>query len=106
MSGVTWWERDIGTLLEQVYEDGTVVDTLTQCGLLNYLHIRLMHSTNMLLDKLVKFWDREAKCLIIQEDRIDIKILDIYFLAGLPMLGVIGDTTPKLTHGVLVDDLC
>ena len=31
---------------------------------------------------------------------------DVYFFTGLPMLGVISDTTPKLSHGETLDDLC
>ena len=83
-----------------------MVDTLSHCGLLKYFQIPLMCSTKCLLDKMVRFWDLDAEFFIIQEERIEITLIDIYFLIMLPMLGVIDDTMPKLTHGVSLDNLC
>ena len=52
------------------------------------------------------FWDIRVECFIIQGQHLDIMLQDIYILMRLLMLGVIGDTSPNLSHGETLDDLC
>ena len=88
-----------------MHDDPAVQDFLSQSGLWNFFQIPLMRSTKLLLDKIVIFWDREAECFIIQDERIEITLRDVYFLNGLPVLGMITNTMPKLTQGVSLDYL-
>ena len=43
---------------------------------------------------------------MIQEHRVEITLLDVYFLTGLPMLGVIGDLVLVLHQGETLEELC
>ena len=74
MPRVEWWERDIRDLIDEVDEDGAVHDTLTQSGLLNFFQIPLMCSTNLLMSKLVIFWDRDVECSTKQGERLEITL--------------------------------
>ena len=58
------------------------------------------------MNKLVIFWDRYSKCFIIQGERLEITLWDVYFMTSLPPLVVIGDISSKLSRGVLMDGLC
>ena len=51
-------------------------------GIMKHFQILLMRLIKLLLDKLVSFWDQDVECFIIQEERIEITLLDIYFLLG------------------------
>ena len=64
-----------------------------------------MWSLRLLLGTLVVFSDVGVECFIIQGKHLEIALQDVYFLTGLPMLGVIGDTPPKLSHGDTLDDV-
>ena len=59
----------------------------------------------ILLETLVGFWDTNAECFIIQGERLKIMLQDFYFLDGIPMLGVIGNTMPKHSDKETLDDL-
>ena len=37
---------------------------------------------------------------------MEIMIRDVYFLTGLPMLGVVGDMTQKIPHRETLEELC
>ena len=37
---------------------------------------------------------------------IEITLVDVYFLTGLPMLGVVGDLAPVLSWGQTLEELC
>ena len=65
-----------------------------------------MRSTKLLRYKLVSYLDQEVECFMIHGEWLEITLHDVYFLKGLPILGVIDDTTPKLPRGVSMDDLC
>ena len=58
-------ERYIGDLINEVEKDEAIHDMLTLCGMLKVFQIPLMHSIKLLLNKIVRFWDRDAKCFII-----------------------------------------
>ena len=54
----------------------------------------------------MSFWDVGGECFIIQGQHVEITLRDVYFLTGLPMLGVFGNMAPKLSHGESLDDIC
>ena len=43
---------------------------------------------------------------MIQGQRVEITLLDVYFLTGLLMLGVVGDLLLVLSHGEMLEELC
>ena len=75
-------------------------DTLAHCGLLKFMWIPLMKSLRLLLQTLVIFWDVEEEAFLFQGQGIEITLADVYFLTGLPMLGVVGDLALVLSQGV------
>ena len=81
-------------------------DIVALCGILKLFEIPLMCLEKLLLNKLVSFWDRHLECLIIQGERLEITLRDVYLFTSLPLLGIIDDISRKLPRGVLMDDLC
>ena len=65
-----------------------------------------MKSLHLLLQTLVRFWDAEEVVFLFQGQWIEITLADVYFLIGLPMLGVVGDLAPVLSHGETLEELC
>ena len=43
---------------------------------------------------------------LFQGQRIEITLEDVYFITGLPILGVVGDLAPVLSQGETLEDLC
>ena len=43
---------------------------------------------------------------MIQGHCVEITLLDMYFLTGLPMLGFFDDLVPVLSHGETLEELC
>ena len=106
MAKIKWHERDCKYLWEVALPDGNVCATLARCGLLKFMWITLMERLRMLLQTLVRFWDIGEEAFMIQGQRVEITLLDVYFLTGLPMLGFIGDLAPVLSHGEMLEELC
>ena len=46
----------------------------------------------LLLNKIVELWNQDAGFFIVQGEREDLTLHDVYFMIGFPQLGVIGDT--------------
>ena len=44
--------------------------------------------------------------ILFQGQRIEITLADVYFLTGLPMLGVVGDLEPMLSQGETLEEIC
>ena len=65
-----------------------------------------MKSLRLLLQTLVRFWDVEEEVFLFQGQRIEITLADVYFLTGLPMLGVVGDLAPMISRGETLEELC
>ena len=65
-----------------------------------------MKSFHMLLQTLVRFWDIGKEAFLFQGQCIEITVLDVYFLIGLPMLGVVGDLAPVLSWRKTLEELC
>ena len=106
MVEIKWWERDCKDLWEASLRDGNVRDTLSRCGLLKFMRIPLMKSLCLLLQMLVGFWDIKEDAFLFQGQRIEITLVYVYFLTGLPMLGVVGDLAPVLSRGETLEELC
>ena len=54
----------------------------------------------------MSFWDARREVFIIQGNHLEITLLEVYFLTGLLMLGVVGDLAPKISHRETLDELC
>ena len=65
-----------------------------------------MKSLGLLLQTLVSFWDVDEEVFLFQGQRIEITLEDVYFITGLPILGVVGDLVPVLSQEDTLEDLC
>ena len=52
------------------------------------------------------FLDIGEETFMSQGHRVEITLLDVYFLTGHPMLGVIGDLVSVLSRGETLEELC
>ena len=64
-----------------------------------------MWSLGLLMQTLVIFWDADEDVFLFQGQRIEITLEDVYFLAELPMLGVVGDLEPMLSQRETLEEL-
>ena len=103
---IKWHERDCKDLWEEALWDDNVCGALAHYGLLKFVRIPLMKSLRLLLQTLVRFWDIGEEAFMIQGQQVEITLLDVYFLTGLPMLGVIGDLVLVLHQGETLEELC
>ena len=53
-----------------------------------------------------EFWDVDKEVFLFQGQQIEITLADVYFLIGLPMLGVVGDLVPVMSQGETLEELC
>ena len=58
------------------------------------------------MQTLISFWDVAKEVFLFQGQRIEIMLEDVYFITGLPILGVVGDLAPILSRGETLEDLC
>ena len=58
-----------------------------------------MRAREPLLAQIVSYWDPDHEVFIVQGHRIELTVQDIYFLTGLPPLGMVGNTQPMLPRG-------
>ena len=65
-----------------------------------------MRSLGLLMQTLIGFWDVAEEVFLFQGQRIEITLEDVYFITGLPILGVVGDLAPILSQGETLEDLC
>ena len=49
------------------------------------------------MQTLISFWDVIEEVFLFQGQRIEIMLEDVYFITGLPILGVVGDLVPILS---------
>ena len=101
-----WCERDCKELWEEALRDGNVRDGLAHCALLKFMQIPLMKSLCLLLQTLVSFWDIRVEAFLFQGQHIELMLLDVYFLTGLPMLRVVGDLASVLSRAEKLEELC
>ena len=64
-----------------------------------------MRSAGLLLNRLVGFWDPDALAFRVQGERVDLTLTDVYFLTGLPCLGRVSDTQPRVSADLDMDDM-
>ena len=65
-----------------------------------------MRSLGLLMQTLIDLWDVAEEVFLFQGQRIEITLEDVYFITGLPILGVVGDLEPVLSLGETLEDLC
>ena len=65
-----------------------------------------MWSLHLLMQTLIGFWDVAEEVFLFQGQRIEITLEDVYFITGLPILGVVGDLAPVLSQGETLEDIC
>ena len=106
MVEIKWRERDCKSVRDAYLCDGNVRDTLSHYGLLKVMKILLMWSLRLLMQTLVSFWDVDEEVFLFQGQHIEITLVDVYFITGLPMLGVVGDLAPVLSRGEKLEELC
>ena len=70
------------------------------------MQILLMWSLGLLMQTLISFRDVIEEVFLFQGHRIKITLEDVYFITGLPILGVVGDLAPVLSQGETLEDLC
>ena len=56
-----------------------------------------MRSLGLLMQTLISFWDVTEEVFLFQGHRIEITLEDVYFITGIPILGVVGDLAPVLS---------
>ena len=65
-----------------------------------------MQILHLPMQTLIGFWDVDEEVFLLQGMRIEITLEDVYFITGLPILGVVGDLVPMLSQGETLDELC
>ena len=58
-----------------------------------------MRAAEPLLARIISYWDPEHEVFVVQRHRIKPTVQDVYFLTGLPPLGMVGNTQPVLLRG-------
>ena len=82
----------MGTLRSEIREDQGVCSALARFGVLNFVENPLMRAGDPLLAQIVSYWDSDHEVFILQGYQIELTVQDIYFLTGLPPLGMVGNT--------------
>ena len=89
---INWRERDLDTLRSEIREDHGVRSALAKFGVLKFVENPLMTTGEPLLSWIVSYWDADHEVFIVQGHQIEWTVHDIYFLIGLPPLGMVGNT--------------
>ena len=97
---IKWRERDLGTLRMEIQADHRVRHALDRFGVLKFVENPLMRAREPLLAQIISYWDPDHEVLIVQGHRIELTVQDLYFLTGLPPLGMVGNTQRVLPRGV------
>lgn len=72
---------------------------LARYGVLKLVENPLMREGEPFLLRIISYWDPHQEVFVMQGPKIGLTLQDIYFLIGLPPLGVVGDIHPVLPHG-------
>ena len=89
---IKWRERDLGTLQTEIQVDQGVRRALARHGVLKFLENPLMRAREPLLACIISYWDPDHEAFVVQGHRIELTVQDLYFLTGLPPLGMVGNT--------------
>ena len=65
---------------------------MARFGVLKFVENPLMRAREPLLACIVSYWDLDQEVFIVQGHQIELMVQDIYFLTGLPPLGMVGNT--------------
>ena len=65
----------------------------------------MIRSVALLLNRLVSFWEPDIQAFRVQGERVDLTLTDVYFLTGLPCLGRVSDTQPRVFADIDMDDM-
>ena len=65
-----------------------------------------MQNLGLLMQTLIGFSDVTEEVFLFQGQGIEITLEDVYFITGLPILGVVGDLVPVLSWGETLEALC
>ena len=55
-----------------------------------------MRAREPLLAQIISYWDPNQEAFVVHGHRIELMVQDLYFLTGLPPLGMVGNTQPVL----------
>ena len=106
MPQVLWREREIpDDIMTIVREDRRVRSMLGLFRLLKFAEVPMMQSVGLLLNRLVGFWEPDILAFRVQGERVDLTLTDVYFLTGLPCLGRVADTQPRVSADLDMDDM-
>ena len=72
---------------------------LARYGVPKFLENLLMRVGEPLLAHIISYWDPDQEAFVVQGHKIELTVQDLYFLTGLPPLGMVGNTQPVLPHG-------
>ena len=101
-----WREREVpDEIVTVVREDRRVRSLLGLFGLLKCAEVPMMRSAGLLLNRLVGFWEPDALAFCVQGERVDLTLTDVYFLTGLPCLGRVADTQPRVSADLDMEDM-
>jgi hypothetical protein len=97
---VRWRERDFEALRDEISGDQVLRGQLATYGLLKFLENPLMRGSARLLSQIIEYWNVDDEVFIVHGEQIELTLIDIYFLTGLPIYGVVGDILPMLPRGL------
>ena len=106
MPQVLWREREIlDDIMTIVREDRQVRSMLGLFGFLKFAQVPMIRSAALLLNRLVSFWEPDIQAFRVQGERVDLTLTDVYFLKGLPCLGRVADTQPRVSADINMDNM-
>ena len=106
MPRVVWREREMPEdLVTAIRDDLRVRSMLGLFGILKFVEIPMIRSAGLLLNRLIDFWEPETQAFRVQGERVDLTLIDVYFMTGLPCLGRVTDTQPRVSADLDIDDL-
>ena len=92
---IKWRDRDLGTLRTEIQADQGVCRALATYGVLKFLDNPLMRVGEPLLARIISYWEPDQEAFVVQGHRIELTVQDLYFLTGLPSLGMVGNIDRK-----------
>jgi hypothetical protein len=103
---VHWREFDWEYLREAVREEIGIQRLLEACGLLKFFDCPLIQSWEFLCQYMISMWITNMKCFIVRGKQLTILAMeDVYFLMGLPFLGMSLPIDPQFPEDVHLVEL-
>ena len=82
-----WKEREHEANDQMALGDQATMVSLRNCGLLKFFMCLVLQVQPLLLQWMVGMWELDSQCFLVEDQLLDIKIDDIYFLTGLSRRG-------------------